>query len=43
MSIAMDEASRQCFIGDSSGIIHFLKLNTDNQCQLNNTFMGHTG
>jgi len=39
----MDELSRQCFIGDASGIIHFLKINTDNKCELNTTLTGHTG
>jgi len=43
MSIAMDELTRQCFIGDSNGTIHFLKINPDNKCQLNTTLKGHTG
>jgi hypothetical protein len=43
MSIAMDELTRQCFIGDSNGTIHFIKINTDNTCQLNTTLKGHTG
>ncbi len=43
MSIAMDELSRQCFVGDSSGIIHFLKINPDNKCEANTTLNGHTG
>ncbi|CAF0816947.1 unnamed protein product [Rotaria sp. Silwood1] len=43
MSIAMDEISRQCFIGDSSGNIYFLKINTDNKCHLTTTLNGHTG
>lgn len=42
MSISMDELSRQCFVGDANGIIHFIKINTDNQCELNTTLMGHT-
>ena len=43
MSIAMDELERQCFIGDSSGRIHFLKITSDNKCQLNTTLNGHEG
>jgi hypothetical protein len=43
MAIAMDELTRQCFIGDSGGVIHFLKIDADNKCQSNTTFNGHTG
>jgi hypothetical protein len=43
MSITMDELSRQCFVGDSNGNIHFLKINPDNKCELNTTLTGHTG
>jgi WD40 repeat protein len=43
MSITMDELSRQCFVGDSTGIIHFLKINPDDKCQLITTLTGHTG
>lgn len=43
MSITMDEQLRQCFVGDSNGTIHFLKLTTDNKYQLNNTLNGHSG
>jgi len=43
MSIAMDDLTRQCFIGDSNGNIHFLKINPDNKCQLITTLSGHTG
>jgi len=43
ISIAMDDLTRQCFIGDSNGNIHFLKINPDNKCQLITTLSGHTG
>lgn len=43
MSIAMDELSRQVFVGDANGVIHFLKIDADNKCQLVNTLSGHTG
>jgi WD40 repeat protein len=43
ISIAIDELSRQCFIGDASGNINFLKINTDNKSQLITTLSGHTG
>ena len=43
MSLAFDELSRHCFVGDSSGNIHFLRINTDNKCQLIRTLTGHTG
>jgi hypothetical protein len=43
MSITMDELSRQCFVGDASGKIHFLKINDDNKCVANTTLTGHTG
>ena len=43
MSIVMDEISQQCFVGDSNGIIHFLKIINNNKCQLNTTLNGHTG
>ncbi len=39
----MDDLTRQCFIGDSNGNIHFLKINPDNKCQLITTLSGHTG
>lgn len=43
MSIAINETSRECFVGDASGTVHFLKLTTDNKCQLKNTLNGHSG
>ena len=43
MSIAMDESSRQCFVGDANGIIHYLKIDANNKCQLVTTLSGHTG
>ncbi|CAM4880318.1 unnamed protein product [Rotaria socialis] len=43
MSITMDEAFRQCFIGDSTGNIHFLKLNANNRFEPNKPLSGHTG
>ncbi len=43
ISIAIDELSRQCFVGDATGNIHFLKINTDNKFQLITTLTGHTG
>lgn len=43
MSLAMDELSRQCFVGDSNGNISFLKINADNKFQLITTLSGHTG
>jgi hypothetical protein len=43
MSIAMDESNKECFIGDSNGIIHYLKMDVDNKSKLCNTFSGHTG
>lgn len=43
MSITMDDISRQCFVGDSNGTIHFLIIDTDNKCELKTTFKGHTG
>jgi WD40 repeat protein len=42
-SLALDELSRQCFVGDSNGNIHFFKINSDNKCQLITTLSGHTG
>lgn len=43
MSIALDESSRQCFIGDVNGSIQFLKITSDNKPQLITTLTGHTG
>jgi len=43
LSIAMDDLTRQCFIGDASGNIQFLKLTNDNKCQTITTLSGHTG
>ncbi|CAF3413697.1 unnamed protein product [Rotaria sp. Silwood1] len=43
MSLALDELSRQCFVGDSNGNIHFLRINTDNKFQIITTLSGHTG
>lgn len=43
MSIAFDETNRQCFVGDSSGEIHYLRIQDDNRCQLNTKLSGHTG
>ncbi|UJR21199.1 hypothetical protein I4U23_024296 [Adineta vaga] len=43
LSLAMDELSRHCFVGDANGNIHFLKINPDNKCQLITTLSGHTG
>ncbi len=43
MSIAIDELSRQCFVGDANGHISFLKINTDNKAQFITTLSGHTG
>jgi hypothetical protein len=43
LSIALDDLSRQCFVGDANGNIHFLKITTDNKCQLITTLSGHTG
>ncbi|CAF1231352.1 unnamed protein product [Adineta steineri] len=43
VSIALDELSQQCFVGDVSGNIQFLKINADNKCQLITTLSGHTG
>ncbi|CAF0962387.1 unnamed protein product [Rotaria sordida] len=43
MSLAFDELSRQCFVGDSNGNIHFLRINTDNKFQIITTLSGHTG
>jgi hypothetical protein len=43
MSIAVDELTRQCFIGDANGIIHFLKIDANNKFQLVTTLNGHTG
>ena len=42
-SLAVDDLSRQCFVGDSTGHIYFLKINTDNKFQLITTLAGHTG
>jgi hypothetical protein len=43
MSIVMDELTRQCFVGDSTGSIHFLKIDNENKCQLSTKLNGHTG
>ncbi|UJR28285.1 hypothetical protein I4U23_009533 [Adineta vaga] len=43
MSITMDEISQHCFVGDSNGTIHFLKIDTNNKCNLITTLKGHTG
>jgi len=43
MSLALDELSQQCFLGDANGNIQFLKINPDNKCQLITTLSGHTG
>lgn len=43
MSIALDELSRQCFVGDSSGNIQFLRISNDNRFQLITSLSGHTG
>ncbi|CAF3922777.1 unnamed protein product [Rotaria sp. Silwood2] len=43
MSLALDELSRQCFVGDSNGNINFLRINTDNKFQIITTLSGHTG
>lgn len=42
MSIAISEADRQCFVGDSVGNIHFLKISDDYKIQANTTCSGHT-
>lgn len=43
MSIAMDDLTRQCFVGDVNGNIQFFKISADNKCQLITTLSGHTG
>ena len=43
MSIAINETTRECFVGDASGTIHFLELTTDNKCRLKTTLNGHSG
>ena len=43
MSITLDEQARHCFVGDTNGIIHFLKIDANNKCQLVTTLTGHTG
>ena len=43
LSLALDELSRQCFVGDANGNVHFLKIQPDNKCKLNTTLTGHTG
>lgn len=43
MSLAMDDLSRQCFVGDSNGNIYFLKINADNKFQLITTLSRHAG
>jgi len=42
MSIAFDELTKHCFVGDFSGNILFCKLN-EADCQLITTLSGHTG
>lgn len=43
MSITMDELSRKCFIGDTNGTVHFLKVDADNKCELKTKLKGHSG
>ena len=43
MSIAMDDAARQCFIGDAGGIIHVVKIDALNKYEPGATLNGHTG
>lgn len=43
MSITFDDSARHCFVGDASGTIHFLKIDTNLKYQLVTTLKGHTG
>lgn len=43
MSVTMDELSRQCFVGDTNGTVHFLKIDIDNKCELKTKLKGHSG